>query len=74
VPALTADVPQITAYRCEQGFLDADGRMLFIGPEAERRFDRRQFMGLMAVFTAPPEFTVLYGRATLSGACVAAGS
>jgi ATP-dependent helicase Lhr and Lhr-like helicase len=46
----------------EQGFLDADGGMLFIGPEAERRFGHRHFMGLMAVFTAPPEFTVLHGR------------
>ena len=36
--------------------------MLFIGPEAERRFGHRHFMGLMAVFTAPPEFTVLHGR------------
>ena len=36
--------------------------MLFIGPEAERRFGHRHFMGLMAVFTAPPEFTVLQGR------------
>ena len=36
--------------------------MLFIGPEAERRFGRRHFMDLMAVFTAPPEFTVLHGR------------
>ena len=39
-----------------------DGGMLFIGPEAERRFGHRHFMGLMAVFTAPPEFTVLHGR------------
>ncbi len=36
--------------------------MLFIGPEAERQFGMRHFMGLMAVFTAPPEFTVLHGR------------
>src|SRR5258708_9983377 len=36
--------------------------MLFIGPEAELRFGRRHFMGLTAVFTAPPEFTVLHGR------------
>ena len=62
VPALTADAQQITAYLLEQGFLDADGGMLFIGPEAERRFGYRHFMGLMAVFTAPPEFTVLHGR------------
>jgi ATP-dependent Lhr-like helicase len=62
VPALTADARQITAYLLEQGFLNADGGMLFVGPEAERRFGRRHFMGLMAVFTAPPEFTVLHGR------------
>ena len=36
-----------------------DGGMLFIGPEAEQRFGRRHFMDLTAVFTAPPEFTVL---------------
>jgi ATP-dependent Lhr-like helicase len=36
--------------------------MMFIGPEAERRFGHRHFMSLMAVFTAPPEFTVLHGR------------
>jgi ATP-dependent Lhr-like helicase len=62
VPALTVDAPPITAYLLEQGFLDADGGMLFIGPEAERRFGHRHFMSLMAVFTAPPEFTVLHGR------------
>lgn len=62
VPALTADAQQITAYLLEQGFLNADGGMLFIGPEAERRFGHRHFMGLMAVFTAPPEFTVLHVR------------
>jgi ATP-dependent helicase Lhr and Lhr-like helicase len=62
VPVLTADAQQITAYLLEQGFLNADGGMLFIGPEAERRFGHRHFMGLMAVFTAPPEFTVLHGR------------
>lgn len=36
--------------------------MLFIGPEAERRFGRRHFMDMTAVFTAPPQFTVLEGR------------
>jgi ATP-dependent Lhr-like helicase len=35
--------------------------MLFIGSEAERRFGYRQFLELMAVFTSPPEFTVLHG-------------
>lgn len=45
----------------DQGYLDRDGGMLFIGPEAERRFGQRHFMNLTAVFTAAPEFTVLNG-------------
>jgi ATP-dependent Lhr-like helicase len=59
LPALTAAAQPITRYLVEQGYLDTDGGMLFIGPEAERRFGHRHFMNLMAVFTAPPEFTVL---------------
>ncbi len=39
--------------------------MLFIGPEAERRFGHRHFMTMTAVFTGAPEFTVLVGREEL---------
>ncbi|WP_329045572.1 DEAD/DEAH box helicase [Amycolatopsis sp. NBC_01488] len=52
----------ITRYLLEQGFIDQDGELLFIGTEAERRFGRQHFMGMTAVFTAPPQFTVLEGR------------
>ncbi|MEE1804616.1 DEAD/DEAH box helicase [Streptomyces sp. JV176] len=45
-----------------EGYLNRDGGMMFIGPEAERRFGYRHFMDLTAVFTAAPEFTVLSGR------------
>lgn len=45
-----------------EGYLERDGGHFFIGPEAERRYGRRHFMELMAVFTAAPEFTVLSGR------------
>lgn len=62
VPSLTESASPITNYLIEQGFVDREDGMLFIGPEAERKFGRRHFMGLMAVFTAPPEFTVLHGR------------
>ena len=55
-------LPPIAAYLVEQGYLIPTDGMLFIGPEAERRFGHRHFMNLMAVFTAPPEFTVLHGR------------
>ncbi|MFI0742017.1 DEAD/DEAH box helicase [Streptomyces sp. NPDC021100] len=52
----------IVRHLIDEGFLERDGGMLFIGPEAERRFGYRHFMDLTAVFTAPPEFTVLAGR------------
>jgi ATP-dependent helicase Lhr and Lhr-like helicase len=62
LPDLVVSALPITSYLIDQGFVDREDGMLFIGPEAERRFGRRHFMGLMAVFTAPPEFTVLQGR------------
>ncbi|MET7970522.1 DEAD/DEAH box helicase [Micromonospora sp. NPDC005305] len=52
----------IVRHLVEHGYLDQDGGMLFIGPAAELRFGRRHFMELTAVFTGPPEFTVLAGR------------
>lgn len=52
----------IVRHLVAEGYLDQDGGMLFIGPEAERRFGHRHFMNLTAVFTAAPEFTVLSGR------------
>jgi len=52
----------LLSHLVDGGFLDSDGGMLFIGPEAERHFGRRHFMELTASFTAPPEFTVLAGR------------
>lgn len=52
----------ILRFLTEEGFLDTDGGMLFVGPEAERRFGKRHFMELTASFTAPPQFTVLSGR------------
>ncbi|TQJ20798.1 ATP-dependent Lhr-like helicase [Micromonospora sp. A202] len=55
----------IVRHLVEQGYLDGDGGLLFIGPEAERRFGRRHFMDMTAVFTGPPEFTVLHGRTEL---------
>lgn len=52
----------IVRFLVEHGFLDVDGDMLFIGPEAEKRFGHRHFMEMTTVFTSSPEFTVLYGR------------
>ena len=44
----------ILRYLVDNGFLDQDGELLFIGPSAEQRFGRRHFMDMTAVFTAPP--------------------
>ncbi|MFI7660892.1 DEAD/DEAH box helicase [Micromonospora parva] len=55
----------IVRHLVDHGYLDGDGGLLFIGPEAERRFGHRHFMDMTAVFTGPPEFTVLHGRAEL---------
>jgi ATP-dependent helicase Lhr and Lhr-like helicase len=55
----------IVRYLVEHNYLDSDAGMLFIGPAAELRFGRRNFMDMTAVFTGPPEFTVLTGRTEL---------
>ncbi|WFE99591.1 DEAD/DEAH box helicase [Micromonospora sp. WMMD964] len=59
----SADV--IVRHLVKCGFLDIDSGMLFIGPEAESRFGHRHFMDMLAVFTAPPQFTVLAGRSEI---------
>lgn len=53
---------EIMEFLCAEGYFERDGDFLHIGPEAERRFGRRYFSDLTAVFSAPPEFTVLAGR------------
>lgn len=36
--------------------------VLAIGPQAEKRYGKRHFMDILAVFSAPPQFTVRLGR------------
>lgn len=62
LPVFDESSPAIAEYLVSEGFFDRDGPFLQIGPEAERRFGRRYFSDLTAVFTAPPEFVVLAGR------------
>lgn len=54
--------PEILEYLLAEGYFESDGPFLHIGSEAERRFGRRYFSDLTAVFSAPPEFLVLAGR------------
>ncbi|WP_441247349.1 DEAD/DEAH box helicase [Kitasatospora sp. McL0602] len=62
LPPFDRSAEPILRHLVDHGFLDQDGELLFIGPAAEEKFGRRHFMGLTAVFTAPPEFTVFAGR------------
>jgi ATP-dependent helicase Lhr and Lhr-like helicase len=65
LPLFDEHTSEIFAFLREQGYFETDGEFVFIGPEAERRFGRRYFSDLTAVFSAPPEFTVLHGRQEL---------
>ena len=60
--ASSEDFESIVSHLVETGHLDVDGDLFFIGPEAERRYGRRHFLDLMAVFVAAPEVTLLHGR------------
>lgn len=62
LPLFDEHVEEILGFLRGEGFFEADGDMLFIGREAERKFGRRYFSDLTAVFSAAPEFTVLHGR------------
>jgi ATP-dependent helicase Lhr and Lhr-like helicase len=62
LPPFDASAGPVMTYLAENGFVDADGELVFIGPTAERAFGRRHFMGMTAAFTAPPQFTVISGR------------
>ena len=62
LPVFDESARQIIEYLLSESYFEADGPFLQIGPEAERRFGRRYFSDLTAVFTAPPEFLVLAGR------------
>jgi ATP-dependent Lhr-like helicase len=57
-----AEYGEITDWMLSSGHLDTDSGMVFVGPQAERRYGHRHFMELLSIFAAPPEFTVVHGR------------
>lgn len=58
-------VPAVVAHLLDLGVLDADGGMLQVGPEAERRYGSRHYLDLTAVFADPPTLDVVHGRTSL---------
>ena len=65
LPLFDEHAPEIVDWLVDSLHLETEGGMLFIGPEAEHKYGRRNFMDLVSVFTANPEFTVLQGRQEL---------
>lgn len=58
-----ASTEQVMTHLVEEDYLtDTGGGVLVIGQKAETDFGRRHFMELLAVFTAPPLFSVRHGR------------
>ncbi len=57
-----SDAEQIEDWLLNTGHLDQDGEMLFVGPEAERRYGAVHYRDLMAAFTADPEVQIFFGR------------
>jgi ATP-dependent Lhr-like helicase len=66
LPLATADeATTITDAMVAAGHLDEDSGMVFMGPEAERRYGHRHFLDLLSAFTADPEFRIMHGRVDL---------
>lgn len=53
-----AEFDQLIAHMLGQGTLRMASGQLLLGPEAERRFGRKNFMELFAVFSSPQSYTV----------------
>lgn len=60
--ASAVDLDAIVRWLLDTGHLDTDSGLAFVGPTAEMHYGRRNFMEVLAVFTAPPEVTILHGR------------
>ena len=65
LPLMDEEADGLLDHLRAEGYLSDDAGLLQVGPEAERRYGRRHFLELLAVFTAAPEFLVLAGREEL---------
>lgn len=65
LPVFDDSAPDVMRWLLETKHLEADEGMLFIGPEAEKRYGRRHFMELLASFAGDPAFQVLHGQAEI---------
>lgn len=61
----TANIEQLETFLHREGVLWNDGRLLWLGQEGERRYQRRNFMELLSMITDSPLFTVYHGHQEL---------
>jgi ATP-dependent helicase Lhr and Lhr-like helicase len=52
----------LVTHLLETGVVAEDNGLVWLGPEGERRFGRRNFLGLMTVFSEAPLLKVRHGR------------
>jgi ATP-dependent helicase Lhr and Lhr-like helicase len=48
---------------CERSILWSNEGVIWFGPQGEKEFGRRNFMGVTSVFVSPPQFVILHGQA-----------
>lgn len=60
--ATGAELDHVAQWLVDTDHLSLDSGLAFVGNAAERRYGSRNFMDLLAIFTAAPEVTVLHGR------------
>jgi ATP-dependent helicase Lhr and Lhr-like helicase len=63
--AVVEHARQVVDHLLEEDWLFEDGGVLGIGPATERRYGKRNYLDLMAVFSDPPTLRVLAGRVEL---------
>jgi ATP-dependent Lhr-like helicase len=56
------DVARVARWLVDTDHIDHDSGMLFVGPEADRRYGRRHFLELVSVFAGAAEVTILHGN------------
>ena len=62
-----AEYERLVAWMLQSGSLRLAAGRLVLGPKAERRFGRRNFMDLYAVFSSPQSYTVMTGAGQALG-------
>jgi ATP-dependent Lhr-like helicase len=59
------DISALVSYMLDEGILFEDDGVLGVGTEGEARYGLKNFLELFSVFSSPPLFAVLHGRAEI---------